>query len=164
MIKILKKFSSEALDFIMLLIPWWLQKVRRIISAQFLWRRYYHNIEFRWFGEIYFLELHRFTKSHLPPLLSFSNMPFTICYFAFFFVKNERKYSGKLRSRELKSLSRVQMERRRLQLLLNYSSLLLLFSVWRSNQKVVWLCKSKFRYSGLQQLNSKRNCNMFRWF
>jgi hypothetical protein len=36
MIKILKKFSSEALDFIMLLIPWWLQKVRRIISAQFL--------------------------------------------------------------------------------------------------------------------------------
>jgi O-antigen/teichoic acid export membrane protein len=36
MIKVMRTFSREDLDFIMLLIPWWLQKVRVVISALFL--------------------------------------------------------------------------------------------------------------------------------
>ena len=36
MIKILRTFAKEALDFIMLLIPWWLQKARVVISTLFL--------------------------------------------------------------------------------------------------------------------------------
>ncbi|MFG1445708.1 MAG: oligosaccharide flippase family protein [Thermoplasmatales archaeon] len=36
MIKVMRTFSREDLDFLMLLIPWWLQKVRGIISALFL--------------------------------------------------------------------------------------------------------------------------------
>ena len=36
MIKVLKTFSRQDLDFIMLLIPWWLQKVKVVISALFL--------------------------------------------------------------------------------------------------------------------------------
>ena len=36
MIKVLKTFSSHDLDFIMLLIPWWLQKARVVISTLFL--------------------------------------------------------------------------------------------------------------------------------
>ena len=36
MIKVLKTFNKQDLDFIMLLIPWWLQKVRVVISVLFL--------------------------------------------------------------------------------------------------------------------------------
>ena len=36
MIKVMKTFSREDLDFIMLLIPWWLQRLRAVISALFL--------------------------------------------------------------------------------------------------------------------------------
>ena len=36
MIEVLKTFSSEDLDFIMLLIPWWLQNARVVISTLFL--------------------------------------------------------------------------------------------------------------------------------
>ena len=35
MIKVMKTFNKGDLEFIMLLIPWWLQKVRKIISALF---------------------------------------------------------------------------------------------------------------------------------
>ena len=36
MIEVLRTFSREDIDFIMLPIPWWLQKVRVVISALFL--------------------------------------------------------------------------------------------------------------------------------
>ncbi|MCW6157971.1 MAG: hypothetical protein LVQ63_00590 [Thermoplasmatales archaeon] len=35
-IKVLKTFSRQDLDFMMLLIPWWLQRLRVMISALFL--------------------------------------------------------------------------------------------------------------------------------
>ncbi len=34
--KVLRTFSKEDLDVIMLLIPWWLQKARVVISTLFL--------------------------------------------------------------------------------------------------------------------------------
>ena len=36
MIKVLRTFTREDLDFIMLLIPWWLQRIRALISLLFL--------------------------------------------------------------------------------------------------------------------------------
>ncbi len=36
MIKVLRTFRREAIDFIMLPIPWWFQKVKVVISALFL--------------------------------------------------------------------------------------------------------------------------------
>ena len=36
MIKVMKTFNRQDLDFIMLLIPWWLQRLRAVISILFL--------------------------------------------------------------------------------------------------------------------------------
>ena len=36
MIKVMRTFSRKDLDFIKVIIPWWLQKVRVVISALFL--------------------------------------------------------------------------------------------------------------------------------
>ena len=36
LIKVLMTFSRRDLDFIMLFIPWWLQKIRRLILVVFL--------------------------------------------------------------------------------------------------------------------------------